>query len=301
MPSTITLAQSERYVRRFVHRAPQTFAGDPDPLFSNADWVRQFLLSPPFRWRWNRSETAFFLTSGVQDYTLTNWAANKQVSKGWIYIDPSGSQQQVTTAGTTGANPPAWGTGQTTDNTVVWTNMGNVGVTTPLANFGWLEKATVSSNDASGTANGVTELTIQLNLSRDSNIDKPAMIAPQFDDGDGNITFRFQPVPDQDYTAVLEFQFAAPTFTDLNGFWNPIPDYCSYLFKQGLLAKTYEASDDPRYLPAMQLFVKQSIGAAGGLEGSQKNIFLSLFLDAQRTMQGGVAEDQADRQGRNLS
>src|SRR6185369_14464022 len=108
-------------VRRFVHRAPQTFAGDLDPAISSADWVRQFLLSPPFAWRWNRRQTGFLALAGVQDYTLTNWEANKEVQLDWIFLDPNGNEQQVTTPGTTGSSAPAWGTNTTSDGSVVWT------------------------------------------------------------------------------------------------------------------------------------------------------------------------------------
>jgi len=46
-----------------------------DPAFSNADWVMQTILAPPFAWRWNRvtaSPTAptFVTNPGVSDYSV---------------------------------------------------------------------------------------------------------------------------------------------------------------------------------------------------------------------------------------
>jgi hypothetical protein len=50
-----------------------------DPALSNADWVRQFILSPPFAWRWNRVEVPTIRTQiGVSDYQVS------LPSFGWI-------------------------------------------------------------------------------------------------------------------------------------------------------------------------------------------------------------------------
>lgn len=48
-----------------------------DPAFSNADWVMQFILSPPFAWRWNRTSlgsptnSAFTAVIGQTDYKVS--------------------------------------------------------------------------------------------------------------------------------------------------------------------------------------------------------------------------------------
>lgn len=69
--STITLSRTVDYVRRFIRLAPLTFSGTNDPAMMMADWVRGFMLAPPFSWRWNRGVLpATMLTPGVQDYTL---------------------------------------------------------------------------------------------------------------------------------------------------------------------------------------------------------------------------------------
>jgi hypothetical protein len=50
-----------------------------DPALSNADWVRQFILSPPFAWWWNRVEVPTIQTqAGVTDYVVS------LPSFGWI-------------------------------------------------------------------------------------------------------------------------------------------------------------------------------------------------------------------------
>lgn len=74
MPSsTIPLSRTLAVTQQFVRNSPLTFTSpttDNDPGFTNADWVRQFLLGPPFAWRWNRTNTPVTCEIGVSDYTI---------------------------------------------------------------------------------------------------------------------------------------------------------------------------------------------------------------------------------------
>jgi len=46
--------------------------GDPtEPAMSIADWVRNFMLQPPFAWRWNRATTTVNVVANTQDYTAS--------------------------------------------------------------------------------------------------------------------------------------------------------------------------------------------------------------------------------------
>lgn len=50
--------------------------GNPlEPALSIGDWTRNFILSAPFAWRWNRTTTTFNTVAGQQDYVknLTNF------------------------------------------------------------------------------------------------------------------------------------------------------------------------------------------------------------------------------------
>jgi len=66
--STYSLERVANYARRFINRAPLTFADTNDPAFMIGDWVRNIVLAPPFAWRWNRATTTLALTTGNQDY-----------------------------------------------------------------------------------------------------------------------------------------------------------------------------------------------------------------------------------------
>jgi hypothetical protein len=71
MPSTVTLDRTIRLTERYVRLAPLTFVNQGDPAFSGADAIRQFILSPPFGWRWNRGFLPIIIaTPGTQDYQV---------------------------------------------------------------------------------------------------------------------------------------------------------------------------------------------------------------------------------------
>jgi hypothetical protein len=238
MPSTNTLLRAVNLSSAFCNLRPLTGIGGfiDEPAFSIGDWCRQFILGPPFSWRWNRTFVQFALSPGVQDYPQN------------------------------------------------------------LPLFGWMEKTTIF--DSTVNPSVTKELNVKLNLGESSVIESPVEVSPRLDDDNGNITFRFMPVPDKAYTAVVTYQMAAPIFKSINDTWAPIPDYLSYLTNQGFLAKSYEFINDERWGPAMQLFVRQVIAANQGLSDSEVNIFLGERLDSARQQQNVLGNNQSARQGR---
>ena len=79
MASTIELARTIARSQQFIRLSPLTFTENTanDPAFSNADWVMQTILAPPFAWRWNRAsgynpQTPTFTTAiGQSDYQVS--------------------------------------------------------------------------------------------------------------------------------------------------------------------------------------------------------------------------------------
>jgi hypothetical protein len=238
--STNTLQRTINVAQNFVRNAPLTFSGTNDPAFTIADWVRQFMLGPPFAWRWNRATYTFNTVVGTQDYEEE------------------------------------------------------------LPQFGWLEKATVTDNTVVLTPI-VHELEVVLNLSEESVNNLPTRIAARLDDGNGNITFRLIPPPDKIYTVTLTYQQSASLFTSTTNTWAPIPDYFSYLYNAGFMAKAYEYLNDGRFAPMLTTFLRQVVAANGGLTDSQVNIFLADQINSANTMQSGMQNNQLGRQGRSLA
>jgi hypothetical protein len=77
--STITLERTIQRSQQYARLEPLIFSANTynDPAFSNADWVMQTILAPPFAWRWNRtvagspSVPAFTTIIGTSDYTIS--------------------------------------------------------------------------------------------------------------------------------------------------------------------------------------------------------------------------------------
>jgi len=218
MASTIQLQRTITYASSFVRYAPLTLSAD-DPAFSNADWVRQFILSAPFAWRWNRTVIKIQCATGQSDYKVS------------------------------------------------------------LPNFGWIEKA-VNVDPNNGYSS--TELEVVTDIAQDNNPNLPQKISAQLDDNAGNITFRVFPSPDSAYIIYVTSQNAAPLFTATTGTWTPIPDYLSYVYNQGFLAKTYEYMGDPRFQSAMQLFLTMLTSTSEGLSDTMKNIYLADRINTTR-------------------
>jgi hypothetical protein len=221
-----TIARSSQYARL----EPLTFAQNTynDPAFSNADWVMQTILAPPFAWRWNR-------TSGGQPSTPTF----------------------VTTTGAT-------------DYKI------------SLPTFGWLEKATAYDPNNGYSA---YELQVELLKAQDTLANQPTRISTQYDDTEGNITFRLFPAPDRVYNIVIEYQNAAQLFTSITQTWEPIPDYLSFVYNVGFDYRTFEYLNDPRSQTSGQLFYQSLAQMSEGLSESEKNLWLSDKLNTIRQTQ----------------
>lgn len=233
--STIPLERTIQRSSQYARLEPLVFSANTynDPAFSNADWVIQTILAPPFAWRWNRtikgspSVPAFTTVTGKSDYSVS------------------------------------------------------------LPTFGWLEKATAYDPKSGYFA---FELQVELLLAEETLPNQSTRIAAQYDDGQGNITFRLFPAPDQVYNVVLEFQNAAQLFTSVSQTWSPIPDYLSYVYNEGMDFKTFEYLADSRMQSSGQAFFQSLAQMSEGLSESVKNLWLGDKLATLRqsaAVQGG--------------
>jgi hypothetical protein len=221
-----TIQRSQQYARlEYLLFAANTYN---DPAFSNADWVMQTILAPPFAWRWNRTVKG---TPSVPAFTTVVGQSDYKVS---------------------------------------------------LPNFGWLEKA-VEYDPTSGYA--AAELQVQLLLGEDTLPNQTSRIAAQYDDGQGNITFRIFPAADKIYNVVLEYQNAAQLFTSTAQTWAPIPDYLSFVFNEGFDFRTFAYLSDPRSQFSGQLFYQSLAQMSEGLSDSQRNLWLEDKLITLRETQ----------------
>ena len=160
-----------------------------------------------------------------------------------------------------------------------------------IANFGYLEKATAYLASADPQT---IELEVYQVLAKDTKPGIPQKIAPLYDDGKGNITFRLLPSPNDEYTIYLTMQKSAPLLTDTAGTWAPIPDRYAYLYEQGLRAEMKGMYSEQAYALEIQMFFRQLVGACEGLNETERAIFLE---DRMRDVRAQIAAAQGTQQG----
>lgn len=195
-----------------------------------------------------------------------------------------------------GGNEPALNTANLVKQTILgppfcwrW-NRGNTSVvitpagqdyTQAMSDFGFIEKGwLVRQSDGE-----VKELQVMNALGQDDKADRPAFIAAQYDDGNGNITFRVMPKPDQNYTLVLDYQRKAAVIQSISTLWSPIPDEMCYVAEWGYLGIVAILSDDPRFPIFNRTFTSHLLGNQAGLDEMQRNLFLGNWTEVMRAAQ----------------
>jgi hypothetical protein len=146
-------------------------------------------------------------------------------------------------------------------------------------------------------ANGnVYELKGAVSIAKVSSSRRPTEVAPVYDDNSGNVTFRFNGVPNQNYTAWFDYQQKAGRIQSWADPWGVIPDECSYIYDMGFLAFCALLVNDARFTVWERQFIGALLGAQDGLDAQAKAIFLNQWLSETRTaarsqgaVQGGVA------------
>jgi hypothetical protein len=298
--SSITILDTIYWAKRFIFLRNLASGNNNEPALTNANTILQTIVGAPFAWRWNRAVIGFVAVQGQQDYTIFNWQQTTAIGIGYVLVDTNGFSQQVTTAGVTGATIPTpfnITPGQTTtDGSVIWTNMGAIGVgnTSTIYNFDWIETASVQAYDANTCLPTWKEISVKMNLALDSAQSRPHDVSAQYEDANGNITFRLMPAPDKAYPVVLSIQQKPTTITSLNQTWGPIPDEYSRLYNWGFLALSYLYADDARFTAANQKFIASLLSTSQGLTQSERNIWLNNWQaitgvpieNASRTQQG---------------
>ena len=72
MASTITLTNTINWASQYLFSQPAALGAANEPAITIANVVKQAILGPPFKWRWNRAylASAQALTAGTQDYQI---------------------------------------------------------------------------------------------------------------------------------------------------------------------------------------------------------------------------------------
>lgn len=134
--------------------------------------------------------------------------------------------------------------------------------------------------DANGS---ITDLGGAVSIAKVSSTRRPVKVAPVYDDNLGNITFRFNSIPDKSYTAWFDYQQKAQLILSWANPWGVIPDQLGYMYNLGFLAMGALLVNDARFTIWNRQFVGSLLGAQDGLDAQQKALFLESWLSDIRT------------------
>lgn len=126
----------------------------------------------------------------------------------------------------------------------------------------------------------------------------PTLIAPQYDDNQGNITFRLNSVPDANYIVFLDYQNAAPLITSPADAFLPLSDYFGYLFNKGMLSEGALLVNDSRFSIWRSEWIAQCLATQDGLDAQAKDMFYNQFMNTTRTVQRSQDASRNGGQGR---
>lgn len=168
-------------------------------------------------------------------------------------------------------------------------------VAVSLANFHFLEKCSLSAPGAGK----FRECEHRQVLARDSSpSSQPDYVSTLLDDGAGNITFRFMPPPDDDYNCDFIYQGKPPLMTSLASTWSPVPDEYSYIYNWLFLGALAVLLDDARWMNFNIRGIAHLLGAQQGLTDTQRNIFITKYLNDVMQLQSAGLKTSQGYQGR---
>jgi len=186
--------------------------------------------------------------------------------------------------------PCRWRFNRATSNFII-NQSGGTDYVKVLTDFGFLE--TMWLVDANGNA---IPLQGAIALPKDSSMARPMMVAPEFDDNAGNITFRVDHTPDQQYTLYFDYQKKSPLMLSMGSTWGPVADEFEYIYQWGFLTIMGLLINDSRFPIWEQYFLSRLLGAQDGLTDQERNIFvgnwvalLSTLSRAEGNIKSGIA------------
>jgi hypothetical protein len=162
-----------------------------------------------------------------------------------------------------------------------------------LPNLGFIE--TLWLVDGSGKIHAIEGA---VSLAATSAVGRPTKVAPQFDDNSGNITFRLDRVPDQNYTLFGDYQQKAPLMSSAASEWAPVPDEFQYIFNQGFLCLMSLLVNDSRFPVFENYFIARLLGAQDGLTDQERNIFVANWAALTATLQRSLGSVNSGVSGR---
>lgn len=144
----------------------------------------------------------------------------------------------------------------------------------------------------------IHQLSGEVFLPKTNSTKRPLKIAPQFDDNQGNITFRFDSIPDQNYTAYGDYQIKPALMTSYAAPWGNVSDEFSYVYNAGFLSLAMMLVNDARFPIWENYFISAFLGAQEGLDEQAINIFIRDWNNLIRSVAANQASVNMGTAGR---
>lgn len=173
------------------------------------------------------------------------------------------------------------------------TTVGGTDYVKVLSDLGFVE--TLWLTDVSGA---IHQLTGAIAIAKTTEQGRPSRVSPQLDDNAGNITFRFDRIPEANYTFYGEYQKKCPLLNSPASSWGVVPDEFSYIFNWGFLTLMSLLINDSRFPIFENYFISRLLAAQDGLTDQERNIFVGNWMALSQTLnrsQGAVNSGIAAR------
>lgn len=143
----------------------------------------------------------------------------------------------------------------------------------------------------------IHELKGDVSIAKVSTPGRPTKVAPVYDDNAGNLTFRFNKLPNANYSALFDYQQKASLITSAAMPFGPIPDEFAHIYLTGFLTWAGMLVNDARFPIWEKEFLGSLLGAQDGLDAQAKAIFLGEWMEFSRTVMRNQNAGQAGGQG----
>jgi len=152
----------------------------------------------------------------------------------------------------------------------------------------WLESSTGAISDLNGA----------VSLSKVSSVRRPVLVAPQYDNNAGTITFRFNSIPDAPYTAFFDYQLTPPLISGWAKGFGPVPDEFAFIFNKWMLSEAALIVNDARFEIWRREAIAGLLATQDGLDAQAKNMFYDQMMNVGRTNFRGQSLGQSGAKAR---
>lgn len=165
-----------------------------------------------------------------------------------------------------------------------------------LSDFGYLE----DQWSVDPVNSDVYPLEGAISIPRPTNLtpSRVTAIAPQDDDGNGNITFRCKQIPNKAYVIEGTYQRKAPFLVSMASTVGPLPDEFAYVFNLGYLALSSLLINDSRFGVFERYYISRLLSLHGGLDEQQMALFTGNWTNYTASVQRAQSKTAQATQAR---